>query len=438
MAIVTLPFTLTNGTTADADEVQANDNALREGVNNIETAQIVDSNVTNDKLAENIDIEQRAIENGIQNYIFDGLNWITVTTSPDLDYTSNAFVCYVNGVRLDVASFIHSYTALRDTYVDIDDVGALTFSEVTNGGAAPAQAAGTLRLMKVITDLTTVTDVVLLAAVTAINSTFTYEYKYAEMNLSKNVSDPNTPGNQTITLIARVKDNSSRFELSTGTSGVVVDTGIKELAGGMDEDVVTQADSVWSLWLIGASDNSQPVAGILSRQSAPFGTGNPIYPPGYDISRWICLVAWDSSANMIPGVHSGNETVLHENIKDIFPASMNNTWTIIDFESLRSGVADHVGHAYISSRSSNSGASGYANHGVTGATSPISQPGAVALTHCALTSSTDTDFTFVPLSSVATGNFWSNQQSDGTGNGNQGGATLPAGLGWYGFRYKHD
>ena len=51
MALVTLPFTLTNGTTADADEVQANFNALRDGVNNIDTEQLVDESVTEAKLA---------------------------------------------------------------------------------------------------------------------------------------------------------------------------------------------------------------------------------------------------------------------------------------------------------------------------------------------------------------------------------------------------
>ena len=55
MALVVLPNTLTNGEVADADEVQGNDNALREGVNNVEAEQIVNGTITNDKLAEGLE-----------------------------------------------------------------------------------------------------------------------------------------------------------------------------------------------------------------------------------------------------------------------------------------------------------------------------------------------------------------------------------------------
>jgi len=437
MGIVNLPNDLTNGTLADADEVQGNDVALRDGVNNIETDQIVDDAILEGDLNPSIKVGLRYTENGGQNYVFDGSNWITTTTSPDLNYTTNAFTAYVAGIRVPKTSFNRLYTANRDTYLDMDSAGLITFSEVTNGASQPAQTPGTLRLKKVITDGSTVTDVVLLAEVVAFTTNLLYEYKSAEININKNTGGPDVLGNQQIKVFFRGKDSTGAFNLDLGTSGVVLDTANKELPNGIDTNMTPTAENAYSIWVIGAKDGSQPDAAILSQNTAPFGIGAPNFPTNYDIARWHSLVIFDSNSRLIPGVTSESETTFHGHAKNIFPNSMNNTWTIIDLDALLDEVKEHVGHAYIQGVSSNFGDCGYADHSVTGGGAPTAQAGALSIAFCALAGDHDSSWVWVPLSEDGTGNFWSNQQVDGTSTGQQGGDTTAFGLSLLGFKYKH-
>ena len=85
-----------------------------------------------------------------------GLVWSPLT---GLNASMTAGAVYVNGVRANVnAVASRLFVASRDTYVDADINGALTYTPVTNGAAAPAKAAGTVRIAKVITSATTVTS----------------------------------------------------------------------------------------------------------------------------------------------------------------------------------------------------------------------------------------------------------------------------------------
>jgi hypothetical protein len=52
-----------------------------------------------------------------------------------------------------------TYTASKDTYVDIDNTGAFQFSEVANGAGEPAVASNSIRLAKAVTNGTAVTTV---------------------------------------------------------------------------------------------------------------------------------------------------------------------------------------------------------------------------------------------------------------------------------------
>lgn len=72
-----------------------------------------------------------------------------------------AMVAQVNGRRLSIAAVTaRTYTASKDTYVDLldnlDGTGTLVYTEVANGAAAPALAANSIRLAKVVTGATTI------------------------------------------------------------------------------------------------------------------------------------------------------------------------------------------------------------------------------------------------------------------------------------------
>ena len=101
-------------------------------------------------------------------------------------------------------------------------------------------------------------------------------------------------------------------------------------------------------------------------------------------------------------------------------------------------MADHVGHAYICGRITNTAELAYANHSVTGTTVPSSQAGSVKIAETGGGGGSDLNYVFVPLSLIGQANFFSNHQVDGTSDGQQGGDTTPQGLSLCGFRYKHD
>ena len=71
---------------------------------------------------------------------------------------------YVMGRRIVKSSadadLTKTYTASKDTYVDISNAGAITYSEVANGAAAPAVAVNSIRTQKVVTNATEITSVV--------------------------------------------------------------------------------------------------------------------------------------------------------------------------------------------------------------------------------------------------------------------------------------
>lgn len=83
-------------------------------------------------------------------------------TSANLTSIMTALVCYVDGKRISISATSKSFTASKDTYVDVNPSGsgALVYTEVANGAAAPALLAGYYRLNKVVTSGTAVTSVV--------------------------------------------------------------------------------------------------------------------------------------------------------------------------------------------------------------------------------------------------------------------------------------
>lgn len=94
------------------------------------------------------------------SYVYTGC-----TPATDSDLTSDISACtaYVNGYRVVKSATSQTYTASRDTYVDLSQTGTYTLSAVVNGATAPSVAANSARLAKVVTDGTTITTVTDLA-----------------------------------------------------------------------------------------------------------------------------------------------------------------------------------------------------------------------------------------------------------------------------------
>ena len=65
---------------------------------------------------------------------------------------ASANVVYIGGKRLVVSNVTaRSFTASKDTYIDVDNTGTLVYTEVTNNAASPALAANSIRIGIIVT-----------------------------------------------------------------------------------------------------------------------------------------------------------------------------------------------------------------------------------------------------------------------------------------------
>jgi len=93
----------------------------------------------------------------VGNIVASGLIWSATT---GLGATMTAGVAYVSGKRLSIASVAsNTFTASRDTYVYVDNAGAVQYNAQTNGATQPATPANNLLIAKVITNGSTVTNI---------------------------------------------------------------------------------------------------------------------------------------------------------------------------------------------------------------------------------------------------------------------------------------
>ena len=114
----------------------------------------------------------------VSDYVVSGL-LTPVPSTASLTGTLAAGTAYVLGQRTVLqAAVAYTYAASSDTYVDLSYSGVLTYSAVANGATAPAVAADSLRLEKVVTDAI-VSPSPTLAASTAAGTLAagTYEYQ---------------------------------------------------------------------------------------------------------------------------------------------------------------------------------------------------------------------------------------------------------------------
>lgn len=92
----------------------------------------------------------------VSDFVVTGLLPVT-----DAGLTSNisAGTAYIIGKRTVKASTPNTYTASKDTYVDLDNAGTYTFVETVLGAGAPGITGSSIRLAKVVTDGTAITSV---------------------------------------------------------------------------------------------------------------------------------------------------------------------------------------------------------------------------------------------------------------------------------------
>lgn len=120
---------------------------------------IVNADITD--LRPFADSHARIIEDGLADYVATGLVW---SQSSGLIGQMTTGRAYVGGRLINKSYLTHTFSASKDTYVDLpaasfpDNQDDLTYTEVANGATAPALAAGSIRLAKVVTNGSAITS----------------------------------------------------------------------------------------------------------------------------------------------------------------------------------------------------------------------------------------------------------------------------------------
>lgn len=146
-----------NGDALDASPVLANLQAVYDAIQSFDGSQIASKSVVEAALADAINPRLRGSET-LTPFVASGLVW---TAGAGLLGSMTSGVLYYNGYRKTVNAISnHTFTASKDTYIDIDYLGNVYYTEVANGATSPALTANSTRIAKVVTNGSAITSVV--------------------------------------------------------------------------------------------------------------------------------------------------------------------------------------------------------------------------------------------------------------------------------------
>lgn len=96
----------------------------------------------------------------LPDYVVTGCVWAGDSYGSTLLASMSAGQVLIDGQLIDVDAVANrAFTASKDTYVDVNSSGALTYTEVSNNAASPALATGRLRLGVVVTGASSIASV---------------------------------------------------------------------------------------------------------------------------------------------------------------------------------------------------------------------------------------------------------------------------------------
>lgn len=118
-------------------------------INSADGALLQNGTVSASKLDANANPENRWNE-AFNDFVFTGL--IPVSSDTSLVAITTAGTAYIYGARVVKDATSKTYTASKDTYVDLSKTGTFTYSEVNNGSPTPSVASNSIRLALVSAD----------------------------------------------------------------------------------------------------------------------------------------------------------------------------------------------------------------------------------------------------------------------------------------------
>jgi len=166
-----ISLTLPNdGETIDAADVNSPLNTIATAINgnldnaNIKTGAAIDgskiasASLTATQMADSVSPVKRWDE-GMYDFVASGLIWTGDSYGSTRVASMTAGVVYINGERVTVSAVTaRTFTASKDTYVDVSSTGALSYTEVANNAASPSLAANSIRIAIIVTGASSIAD----------------------------------------------------------------------------------------------------------------------------------------------------------------------------------------------------------------------------------------------------------------------------------------
>lgn len=273
-------------------------NTVIDALNSFPGENIEASSITTAAFDNNANPEYRWGES-FNEFVYTGL---LAPTAAGLSTTTTAGIAYIKEdstskmIRVVKDATANTYTASKDTYVDLSTTGTYTYSEVALGAATPAVAANSIRLFKVVTDATDVTTVTDLR-VTGVQLSTSEDYQLKGMELNWGNGDIiSTDAGVVYVGTTRVKETTFT-NLNLGTAADYI-TGISER--GANKFIYVYIDSTGSVKLDDSApdyaDTDGNTTGILR-----------YFKNGTDYWRCLGAVLTDASQYVIRFYNIGNE-----------------------------------------------------------------------------------------------------------------------------------
>lgn len=150
------PTVPTNGQSLDASPVLANFLAIAQAIQAFDGSQITAGSIVAAAFNSSINPNTLLNETTVP-FVRTGAVWSIVSA---LNGTMTGGTMYYNGIRVPVNSIAtQAFTASKDTYVDIDVNGNVTYQAVTNNAASPSITANSIRVAIVVTSGAAITSI---------------------------------------------------------------------------------------------------------------------------------------------------------------------------------------------------------------------------------------------------------------------------------------
>lgn len=152
--VVPNPTVPTNGQTADATALRQNLEAIYAAIQAFDGSQIAAGTIVEAAFADSVNPRARFSETG-SNVVVSGCVWSGDSYGGSLNGSMTSGIVYINGYRVVLnAISAHTFTASKDTYVDVDYLGNITYNESSNNAASQSLAANSIRLAIIVSGAT--------------------------------------------------------------------------------------------------------------------------------------------------------------------------------------------------------------------------------------------------------------------------------------------